>query len=531
MLKVSRVISLLVRSTSKRRQLQLARQSQRFASFSPGDDGQQGKDETLLRQDMALPGVHMDDIDKLMSDEILTPGFQYYPKLELERNASGRPFEGHNVMVIQPWVAYANFSESTEPDLQLEECVSLGNTIHNWKVVAKRIVFANQLNRKQILGPRAFEELKDMIRSKTEVSAVFFGVELLSAIQFATLEKELKLAVYDRFTVVLNIFRQHARTKEAKLQLALAELPYIKSYLREIHESSEFSSSAESLKMLVGGSGESFYFRRLEVLKRRERKLKLLLAEIEKQREQTKKQRRRGDVPVVSIVGYTNCGKTSLIRYLTDDERLVPRDQLFATLDVSAHLGQLPSSRKVFYLDTVGFISRVPLLLIQAFGATLKDVQESDLIVHLLDITHPDHKLQYATVIKALESLKVNKNLLETRLTVGNKADLLEESGLLAKDLPKCDLQISIKTAQRMSELVERIDNQLMANLRRENRVLRIENGGKKYSWLRKNATIVDCQADENDANYLICRVVMSPTAFGRWNKQFGSADFLKTQY
>jgi GTP-binding protein HflX len=527
MLKFRHVICQLVRHSHCQRN-RLFGNSRRF--LSNFGDGQQKRDESLLRDDISLPGLHLDDVDQIMSDESLPPLNLYYPKLDVEQNVKRKPIEGHNLMVIQPWVAYANFNEFTEPDLQLEECVSLGNTIHNWKVVDKRIVFANQLNRKQILGPKAFEELKEMIHSKTEVSAVFFGVELLSAIQFHTLEKELGLAVFDRFTIVLNIFRQHARTKEAKLQLALAELPYIKSHLREIHESSEFSSSAESLKTLVGGSGEQFYLRRLNILKQRERKLKFLLEETQKQRELTKKQRRRSDIPTVSIVGYTNCGKTSLIKFLTEDERLVPKDQLFATLDVSAHLGQLPSSRKVFYLDTVGFLSRIPLLLIQAFSATLKDVQESDLIVHLLDVTHPDHKLQYITVVKALESLKVSKNLLETRLTIGNKADLLDSSNVKTENLPKCDLHVSVLAGKHMNKLVERIDQQLMANLKHEHRVIRIENGGKKYTWLKKNATIIDCHADENDANYLICRVIMSPTTSGRWRKQFGSADFLDLQ-
>lgn len=493
-------------------------------SISGGGGDNDDKDEALFRDDLDLPGVTLDEIDKIMANEALQPLSEFYPKTDVKKGSIYKPMEGHQLMVIQPWVSYANFDENTGPDLQLEECVSLGNTIHNWHVVDKRIVFAHHVNRKHLLGPKAFEELKDTIMSISGVSAVFFGVECLSAIQLGTLERELKLAVYDRFTVVLNIFRQHARTKEARLQIALAELPYIKSHLREIHESTEYSSSSESMKLLVGGVGESYYHRRLNILKRREARLRMLLDEIRRQRDLTKRSRKKTDIPTVAIVGYTNSGKTSLIKYLTQDERLVPKDQLFATLDVSVHKGQLPSNKSVFYLDTVGFLSRIPTLLIEAFSTTLKDVQESDLIVHILDVTHPDHKLQYTTVIDALQSLKIPKQLFDSRVTVGNKADLLHPEADLKK-LPKCDLSISATNGTNLRKLVEMLDTKLLSNLRRETFCIRVENGGKRYSWLRKFSTILEATVDETDGNYLICRVIMSPAATGRYYKQFGSDD------
>ena len=492
------------------------------------------KDETRLRDDLKLRNLYLDDIDKIMSDNNpLEPVEKYYPNLDLDQTVKTRPQEGHNLVVIQPWVAYANFGEYTDPDLQLDECVSLGNTIHNWKVVDKRIVFANQLHRSNIVGKKAFGELKELIQSRQGVSAVFFGVELLSAIQLATLEKELKLAVYDRFTVVLNIFRQHARTKEAKLQLALAEIPYIRSHLREISQSTEYSSSASALKMLIGGEGEKFFHRRLTILKRREIKLKQLLADVAKQRELNKRQRKKSDIPVISVVGYTNSGKTTLIKYLTEDPDLVPKDQLFATLDVTTHVGQLPSSKTVFYVDTIGFLSRIPSLLIESFSATLKDVQESDLIIHVLDVSHPDHRLQYATVINSLEQLKVSKNLLETRLTIGNKVDLLldrEEGQAAELSLPKCNLNISATKGTNLAELVQLISQQLMANIKYDRFLLRVENGGKKYAWLRRNSTVVSCEPDKTDGNYLFLNVIMSPATAGRWNKQFGGTEVINEE-
>lgn len=502
----------------------------RFKSDLPQNDNSSKKDDSLLREDLGMTGIHLDEIDQIMSDEALQPIDIYYPNVELDGSRVRKPLTGHNVVVVQPWASHTNFDGYTDPELQLEECVSLGNTIHNWTVIGKKIVFTRFTHRKEIVGRKAFDDLKNLILSHEGASAVMFGVELLSGVQLATLERALNLPVYDRFTVVLNIFRQHAKTREAKIQLALAELPYIRSHLREIHESSENSSAGESIKSLVGGSGERFYHQRLNVLKRRESRLKNLIEDFRKHRDVIRKRRIYRDVPIVSIVGYTNCGKTSLIKFLTQDGRLMPKDQLFATLDVTVHTGQLPTNKTVLYLDTVGFISRVPNLLIEAFSATLREVQDSDLIVHMLDITHPDHKLQYETVLKSLGALKVPKNLMDSILIVGNKADLLPEGASL-DTLPKCEILVSATNGSNIDGLVSKIDKRLSASLKHEICEIRVENGGRKYSWLRKNSTLLECRADESDGNYLICRVSMSPISMGRWQKLYGKDSLGSRQY
>lgn len=484
------------------------------------------RDEESLKDDINLSGIHLDDIDKILSFGVLEP-FDPYPRLDLDPLRTTRPFQGHNVMVIQPWEAFMNFGrESTDPELQLKECVSLCNTIQDWQVVAKKIVFSRFLNKKHVFGKNTFAELKEDILGRKNVSATVFGVEVLSGVQLKTIEHELKMPCYDRFTVVLNIFRQHARTSESKIQIALAELSYIRANLREIHESSEFSSTNDSLKTMIGGLSEKYYHRRLSILKRREHKLKLLLDKIRQQRQVTSKLRRKSNMPIVSVVGYTNCGKTSLIKHLTCDESLIPKDQLFATLDVTAHTGSLPSAREVIFMDTVGFLSRIPILLIEAFSATLKDAQDSDLIIHVLDITHPDSRLQYATVINALESIKINRSLIRSKITVGNKIDLISEKQLddliKTQSVPRCDVCVSVTDGTNMSQLVEAIDRGLSENLNYLEVKIRVSNGGAAYTWLRKNSTIKECKADESDGNFLVCLVSMSPTCIGRWSKRFG---------
>lgn len=481
-------------------------------------------EEDWLSQDLNLGSIQLEDVDSLMSDD-LAAGL-YYPNVDVDKSQARRPTDGHNLVVVQPWDSYANFDEYTDPNLQLAECVSLGNTINNWKVIGKKVVFSKHINKKQIFGPKGFEEFKEFVHSHPGVSAVFFGLEVLSGIQLATLERSLRLPCYDRFSMVLNIFRQHARTKEAKLQVALAELPYIRSHLREIHESSEYSSTSESLKTLIGGTGEKFYLRRLDILKKRERRLRSLLLDLKSQREILRQQRSRQQVPTVSIVGYTNSGKTSLVKFLTGDSSICPKDQLFATLDITAHKGRLPSSGDLVYVDTVGFISRIPTLLVEAFSATLRDVQVSNLIVHVLDISHPDQRLQYATVINALKSLEVPKLLLDTKITVGNKVDLLNETTTL-EEAKNCDFQVSITKGQNMEDLATEIDSRLSGNMGYKVIDFRVENGGQKYTWLRKNGSILNCELDSNDANYLICKVNMKISTMGRWRKKFGLEDIL----
>lgn len=502
----------------------------RSVSYSTIRFSNSRKDEEYLRDDLALSGINLDDVDELMAGEEnrLTNSSRYYPNSNITQGLKSKPFHGHNVVVVQPWQTIANFDEYTDPDLQLAECVSLANTLPNWTVIGKKVIFARHVNKKEVFGRKAFDEFKDFVYSHDGVSALFIGMETLSGIQLSTLEQGLNLPVYDRFTMVLNIFRHHATTKEAKLQIALAELPYIRSHLREIHDSSDYSSSAESLKMLIGGAGEKFYHDRLNILNKRQNKLVSMLKDIRKQRDLTKKQRLKNKVPTVAVVGYTNSGKTSLIKYMTNDESVCPKDQLFATLDVTVHGCSLPSCNHVLMVDTVGFISRIPTLLIGAFSATLQDVQDSNLIVHVLDVTHPDHKLQYVTVLNALKSLNVSKKLIDTRITIGNKFDLIQsDTKQIPQNMAKCDFYVSTTIGQNMSNFARELDRKLSDSLGLTQVRLRVDNGGPKYVWLQKNGSIMECKPDPADENLLICLVKLDKKSFGRWNKLYGQDDII----
>lgn len=162
----------------------------------------------------------------------------------------------------------------------------------------------------------------------------------------------------DRFSIVIQILSAHATSREAKLQIALAELPYIWHHLGSENSSFIRSKLTDSQKMM---------------LRNRERRIKSELDQISLHRKMIRKRRSNKELPVVAVVGYTNCGKTSLIKALTNQEKLEPKNKLFATLDVTAHMGRLPCNLQVIYIDTIGFMSDIPTNLIKCFITTLED--------------------------------------------------------------------------------------------------------------------------------------------------------------
>jgi GTP-binding protein HflX len=153
------------------------------------------------------------------------------------------------------------------------------------------------------------------------------------------------------------------------------------------------------------------------------------LSKLAKQRGMLRRRRKEDlHIPTVAVVGYTNCGKTSLIKALTGKEELTPRNQLFATLDVTVHEGRLPSNMKTLFIDTVGFISDIPTNLIASFSATLEDAAQADLLIHVRDVSNPNHPEQNENVIRTLKSLGVSSELMDNMITLGNKIDLVDPS-------------------------------------------------------------------------------------------------------
>lgn len=267
---------------------------------------------------------------------------------------------GHAALVLQPYVKWGPMKKrNTTPALQLSEAEALIQTLPRWSVVESMTISLLTLKKNKLLGKGNLQMLAEKVRQNSRITALFVSVNLLRPVQVMELRDLLGVPVYDRYSIVIQIFREHAKTHEAKLQVALAELPYIWKKLSWTAEDSDGRVHLTENRRMV--------------LHARENKLKTSLKKLKEHRKLMRKHRTMHNIPTIAIVGYTNCGKTCLIKALTGDESLVPQDKLFATLDTTSHEGLLPCRLKVLYMDTIGFIQDLPEGLMEPFVATFED--------------------------------------------------------------------------------------------------------------------------------------------------------------
>jgi len=273
----------------------------------------------------------------------------------------------------------------------------------------------------------------------------------LSATQQRSLEEATGLRVADRTTVILDIFAQHAQSREGKLQVELAQARYRLPRLAGEHEALSRLGGGIGLR----GPGETRLESDRRRIRRRIAELDRDIATVESQRRVQRRRRARQRVPVIALVGYTNAGKSTLLNALTHSQ-VRAEDRLFATLDPTTRRLTLPTLRTVLLTDTVGFIRKLPADLVAAFRATLQEVREADVLLHVVDVSHPHALAQALAVFEELEALGAADKLVVTAL---NKADLLPAP------LPTEDLQahpnpvlISAATRAGFADLLERIE-------------------------------------------------------------------------
>lgn len=279
------------------------------------------------------------------------------------------------------------------------------------------------------LGKGRTQELRDL-EQQLDIDLIIFDDEL-SPPQQRNLEKLLESRVVDRTALILDIFAQHARSREGRLQVELAQLEY--RLPRLTGRGVEFSQQAGGTRSAgVGGVGGAIGVRgagetKLEIDRRRIRgRISDVREQIEGVREQRqlhRQQRAASAIPVIAVVGYTNAGKSTLFNALTESEVLT-ENKLFATLDPTTRHALLPGNQEVLFTDTVGFIQKLPTRLIAAFRATLEEVSNADLLLEVVDASHENAIEQSETVHELLHSLNADDKL---RVTALNKIDLLDE--------------------------------------------------------------------------------------------------------
>lgn len=312
------------------------------------------------------------------------------------------------------------------------------------------------------LGTGKLEELRELVLS-VNADLVITDDELSPA-QQKNLERALDVRVLDRTAVILDIFADHARTSEGKLQVELAQLRYNLSRL---------TGQGTALSRLGGGigtrgPGEKKLEQDRRAVRNRIGQLRRELEEVKAHRELTRKERTKKGVPVAAVVGYTNAGKSTLLNVLTD-AGILAEDKLFATLDTTTRLLELPGKQQILLTDTVGFIRKLPTELIRAFRSTLEEASYADYLIHVVDASDPEWETYRKTVYETLDLLEIREKPV---LTVFNKMDVVEGEIHLRDERAEKTVRISAKTKEGLDQLTEALLEMIRGGKRRIEMVL-----------------------------------------------------------
>ncbi|MBS1796010.1 MAG: GTPase HflX [Acidobacteria bacterium] len=370
---------------------------------------------------------------------------------EMARNrGTARSRQTNRDRVILVGVTTGAVSEAEESLSELEELALSADAVVLDKIIQRR----PQIDPRTVLGRGKLEEL--LVRSmRLGADLIVFDTELSPA-QVRSLSEATDLKVIDRPQLILDIFAQRAQSREGKLQVELAQLKYLLPRLAQ-GPNSAFSRLAGG----IGGRGPGET--KLETDRRRVRdkisQLEKQVDNLSRQRQERRKHRVQKNVPIISLVGYTNAGKSTLLNTLTDS-KVYAEKKMFATLDPTSRRLRLPYEQEVIINDTVGFIRDLPEALVAAFRATLEEIADSDLLVHVVDASNQNCEAQIESVEKILLELKLNEI---PRIIVLNKADLLDENSLTALqrqvELDKSSESVAISAIQprTLRPLIEKI--------------------------------------------------------------------------
>ncbi len=354
-----------------------------------------------------------------------------------------------------------------------------------------------------LFGGGTVEHVAEWIKDDALGLVVVDGA--LSPVQQRNLEKSWQAKVIDRTGLILEIFGERARTHEGRLQVELAALSYQRSRLVRSWTHLERQRGGFGF---LGGPGES----QLEIDRRligeRIARLRRDLDGIKRTRSLHREARRRVPYPVVALVGYTNAGKSTLFNRLTRAE-VMADNMLFATLDPTMRRLELPSGRTVILSDTVGFISELPTHLVAAFRATLEEVTEADLVIHVRDAHHPDSEAQRHDVLAVLEDLGLDEAAEGGMVEALNKIDLLDPAARVSLENQASrnpnSVALSAATGEDCDRLLELIDHHLNAAVRPVRLDIPLSDG-ETLAWVYRHGEVLG-RRDDNDAAHLSVRL------------------------
>ena len=399
-------------------------------------------------------------------------------------------------IIITPIIATNTTLLRLSPESRLEEACGLALAI-NLQIEHKEFIALKEIKPATFFSQGFIERIQLIIQEKEIELMIVDGK--LSPIQQRNLERKLNIKIIDRTALILEIFGERAKTREGALQVELAHLTYQRSRLVRSWTHLERQRGGAGF---LGGPGEKQMELDRRVIDDKIIRIKKDLEKVKQTRAIQRGARQKIPYPTVALVGYTNAGKSSLFNYLANSN-VMAEDMLFATLDPTMRKIKLPNGKEVILSDTVGFISDLPHELIMAFRATLEEVLNAEIILHVRDISNPDNDSQCKDVLEVLAGLGLEEiKSSEKYIEVFNKADLLTQEDFKHFENATSKQKNKVLTSAISGYGCERLLNIVGEKLNAQNSQIEVilpPENGKLQAWLYQNAEVINCkQGDEN---------------------------------